>query len=76
MTVASTTTGLPGSNAAVSLSGTAFTFTIPRGETGPQGIQGVQGVQGTQGIQGPTGPDGASSNVNITGNWTVPTPAL
>lgn len=51
-----TTTGVAGSSASVTNSGTTsaavFDFTIPRGD---QGIQGIQGVQGNQGIQGPSG---------------------
>jgi hypothetical protein len=45
--VGTTTTGAPGTNAAVVNSGTSsaavFDFTIPRGDVGPQGPQGVPG---------------------------------
>ena len=48
--VGTTTTGLPGTNAAVVNSGTSsaavFDFTIPRGDTGAQGPQGNQGNAG------------------------------
>src|SRR6056300_1495442 len=51
-----TTTGLAGTSASVTNSGTTsaavFDFTIPKGD---QGIQGIQGIQGNQGIQGPSG---------------------
>lgn len=75
ITVGSTTTGLPGTNASVVNSGTSsdaiFDFTIPRGEQGVQGIQGEQGpkgdtgAQGPQGIQGPTGPQGETGPIGI-----------
>jgi len=62
ITVANTVTSAPGSNAAVTPSGTpqnvALTFTIPRGQTGPQGLTGTQGGIGPQGNPGPTGPKG------------------
>lgn len=51
--VGTVTTGDPGTDAAVTNSGTAnaaiFNFTIPQGVQGPQGIQGPQGVQGEAG---------------------------
>ena len=51
--VGTVTTGDPGTDAAVTNSGTAnaaiFDFTIPQGVQGPQGIQGPQGVQGETG---------------------------
>src|SRR6056300_439140 len=51
-----TTTGLAGTSASVTNSGTTsaavFDFTIPKGDLG---IQGIQGIQGVQGIQGPSG---------------------
>ena len=72
LTVQSTTTLPAGSQATVSISGTApaqaLAFGIPTGPTGPQGPtgsqglvgpvgpQGDQGLQGPQGIPGPTGP--------------------
>ncbi|MDD6323064.1 MAG: collagen-like protein [Bacilli bacterium] len=74
ITVGNVVTGLPGSDAAVTNTGTQenaiLTFTIPQGPTGPvgaqgaqglrgpQGMQGEQGTIGPQGIQGPTGPTG------------------
>ena len=76
-TIASVTTGAPGSNAAVTLSGSTLSFTIPRGDTGaastvagPQGPAGPAGptgaastVAGPQGPAGPTGPTGPASTV-------------
>lgn len=57
--VGTVATGLPGTNASVTNSGTIhdaiLDFTIPRGDKGEQGIQGIQGPQGIQGIQGETG---------------------
>ncbi len=68
ITIGTTTTGEPGTNASVTNSGTdenaVLDFVIPRGDTGatgpagPQGLQGEQGLQGIAGIQGPTGPTG------------------
>jgi hypothetical protein len=61
ISVASVTTGEPGTDAAVVNVGTPgnarLQFTIPRG------AQGVQGDTGPQGIQGETGPAGADSTV-------------
>jgi hypothetical protein len=49
--VGTTTTGSPGTNAAVINSGSSsaavFNFTIPAGVQGPQGIQGIQGPSGS-----------------------------
>jgi len=62
LTVQSTTTGAPGTNANVVVSGTspaqALAFTIPRGDVGATGSQGAQGVQGPVGSQGPQGIQG------------------
>ena len=59
ITIGTTTTGDPGTDASVTNSGTAqnaiLNFTIPRGETGPTGAQGPQGETGTTGEQGPAG---------------------
>jgi len=56
VTVANTVTSEPGSNAAVTSSGTpqnvALTFTIPRGTAGPTGLTGPQGAIGPQGDRG------------------------
>lgn len=64
--VGSTTTGVAGSSAAVTNSGTSsaaiFDFAIPRGdkgETGDTGSQGIQGIQGIQGVKGDTGNTGS-----------------
>lgn len=66
--VGRTITGVPGSNAFVSNSGTQenviLDFIIPQGAVGPQGPRGPQGVPGltgatgAQGEIGPTGPQG------------------
>ena len=77
ITIGTTTTGDPGTNASVTNVGTnenaILNFTIPAGATGaqgeigptgptgPQGIQGAAGVQGEIGPTGPTGPSGESS---------------
>lgn len=68
ITIGSTTTGLPGTNATVTNSGTSsnvvLDFSIPRGAagatgpTGPQGESGPRGIPGQVGVQGPTGPTG------------------
>ena len=62
LTAGTTTTGLPGTNASVVITGDAgsqtVSFTIPRGEIGATGPQGEQGIQGIQGIQGEVGPQG------------------
>lgn len=80
VTVGSTTTGDPGTEASVTNSGDAqnvvLNFTIPQGAQGIQGIQGpagadgadgAQGPQGEIGPQGPQGPAGANgTNATIT----------
>jgi len=57
--VGTTTTGLPGTDANVTNSGTIFdavlNFVIPRGEQGIQGVQGDKGDKGDTGEQGPIG---------------------
>jgi len=75
--VGTTTTGNPGTNAAVTNSGTSsaavFNFTIPRGDVGatgaqgPQGIQGEVGPQGPQGVKGDTGDTGPKGDTGDTG---------
>lgn len=68
ITVGSTTTGEPGTNAQVTNSGTTenviLNFTIPRGATGPTG---PQGLQGETGATGPTGPQGLQGEIGATG---------
>lgn len=68
ITLGSTTTGAPGTQAQVTNTGNQnaaiFNFTIPqgaqgaKGDTGPQGEQGVKGDAGPQGVPGPEGPQG------------------
>ena len=57
--IGTVTTGDPGTDAAVTNSGTAnaaiFDFTIPQGVQGPQGIQGETGATGAQGPKGDPG---------------------
>ena len=71
ITVGSTTTGEPGTNAQVTNSGTSenaiLNFTIPRGETGATGPTGPQGLQGETGVTGPTGPQGLQGEIGATG---------
>ena len=62
ITVGSTTTGAPGTQAQVTNTGTEnaaiFNFTIPQGEQGPKGDTGPQGEQGVKGDTGPQGTPG------------------
>ena len=62
ISVGSTETGAPGSEAVVFNSGTSqnvvLDFIIPAGATGPTGPQGLRGFTGMTGPQGPTGPQG------------------
>ena len=77
--VGTTTTGIAGSSASVTNSGTSSSiildFTVPRGAqgatgaTGAQGPAGPQGAQGAQGVgaQGPQGATGATGSTGLTG---------
>ena len=77
VTVGSTTTGAPGSQANVSNSGSStaavLNFTIPQGAAGPQGPTGLTGptgptgATGTQGPQGVVGATGAAGPTGLTG---------
>ena len=74
ISVGTTTTGVAGSNASVTNSGTSsaavFNFTVPAGATGPQGATGPAGPTGptgSQGIQGATGPTGATGPQGVAG---------
>lgn len=64
ITIGTTITGAPGTEARVTNSGTpqnpVLNFIIPQGATGQQGPQGIQGPQGPQGIQGVQGEPGAT----------------
>ena len=66
LVVGSVTTGNPGTNAIVQITGTApsqtVNFTIPRGNVGNTGAQGPQGEQGIQGVQGVAGPGYAGTS--------------
>lgn len=74
ITVGTTTTGAPGTDASVTNSGTLenviLDFTIPVGEigpTGPTGLTGPTGPQGLQGIQGEIGPTGPTGPAGLDG---------
>jgi hypothetical protein len=62
--VGTTTTGAPGSNAAVTNTGTnaaaVFNFTVPAGQTGATGAAGATGATGAA---GPTGAAGAAATI-------------
>ena len=62
ITIGTTTTGAPGTDALVTNVGTdedvILDFTIPEGEIGPTGPAGIDGVDGATGPTGPTGPAG------------------
>jgi hypothetical protein len=69
ISVGTTTTGAPGSNASVTNVGTpsavVLNFTIPQGNAGPQGPKGAQGLQG---IQGASGTPGTNGNTVLSGS--------
>ena len=71
VTVGSTATGLPGTQATVTNSGTLgnaiLDFTIPAGVTGPTGPTGLIGPTGDIGPTGPTGPTGETGPIGLTG---------
>lgn len=71
ITIGTTTTGDPGTNASVTNVGTnenaILNFTIPAGATGAQGIQGPTGPTGPQGIQGAAGVQGEIGPTGPTG---------
>ena len=64
VSVGTTTTTAPGSQATVVNAGTSsnaiFNFTIPQGEVGPTGPAGLTGPTGPQGLVGPQGEIGAT----------------
>ena len=68
LTVGTVETGLPGTAATVTLTGThphyKLNFKIPRGN---QGATGATGATGPQGPQGPAGPAGATGPTGATG---------
>ena len=69
ITVGSTTTGAPGTEASVVNTGTnenvVLAFTIPTGATGPTGPQGLAGPTGATGPTGPQGEDGDTPSFAI-----------
>lgn len=85
--VGTTSTGAPGSNAAVNNTGSpaaaVFNFVIPRGDVGAVGPQGATGNPGATGSQGPpgnagaTGPQGnpgpAGTSFTWRGTWSAST---
>jgi len=82
ISVGTTQTGAPGTNAIVSNAGTSsaavFNFTIPAGATGatgPIGPQGPQGAAGPTGPIGPSGPQGAKGDTGPQGSQGASGPA-
>lgn len=82
VSVVSTTTSDPGTNASVVNIGTPgnarLQFTIPRGDVGPQGATGAQGIQGETGpagadstVPGPPGADGVVQSLVAGSNITI-----
>jgi hypothetical protein len=71
VTIGSTTTGLPGTPALVTNTGSEnepiLNFKIPKGDVGPQGPTGQKGEQGLQGPEGPVGPVGPKGEKGDTG---------
>jgi hypothetical protein len=72
VSVGTVTTGIAGSNAAVTNAGTSsaavFDFTIPRGADGaqgPTGPTGATGATGPKGDTGATGPSGSAATIAI-----------
>lgn len=83
ITVGTTTTGEPGTEASVTNSGTStdavFNFVIPRGADGPKGETGADGAIGPQGPIGETGATGPAAGFGTpraTINNTVGTPSV
>ena len=70
--VGAVTTGEPGTNAAITNSGTesnaVFNFTIPRGDKGERGEKGETGAQGAVGEAGPQGEAGATGSAGVDGS--------
>ncbi len=69
-------TTAPGTDAKVEVSDGVITYSIPRGDVGPQGPQGIQGLQGKpgiQGVQGDVGPQGEAGYTPVRGTdyWTA-----
>ena len=71
ITVGTTTTTDPGTDATITNSGTnenvILNFTIPRGEDGATGPTGPIGLTGPTGATGPTGPIGLTGPTGATG---------
>ena len=78
--VGTTTTGVAGSLATVSNSGTTsaatFNFTIPKGDTGEVGPQGIKGDTGLTGIQGPAGLSPSGTGAVVVSNGVLQTPIV
>lgn len=74
LTVGTTTTGEPGTNASVTdITGSpnhTFNFVIPRGADGVDGATGPTGPKGDTGATGPTGPTGPKGDTGPTGTCT------
>ena len=77
VTVGTTTTGTPGSDASVVNVGTTsnavLDFTIPRGDTGDKGDQGNQGEQGVPGAKGDKGDTGNTGSAGASATITAGT---
>lgn len=71
VTIGSTTTGLPGTPALVTNTGSEnepiLNFTIPKGAEGPRGPEGPVGPEGPAGKQGPAGPAGPAGQAGEQG---------
>ena len=78
--VGTTTTGVAGTSASVSNSGTSsaavFNFTIPKGDAGVAGPQGIKGDTGLTGIQGPAGPAPSGTGAVVVSNGVLQTPIV
>ena len=78
--VGTTTTGVAGTSASVSNSGTTsaavFNFTIPKGDAGVAGPQGIKGDTGLPGIQGPAGPAPSGTGAVVVSNGVLQTPIV
>ena len=71
LTIGTTSTGIPGSNGLVNISGSGpsyiLNFTVPQGPVGSTGATGAAGVAGQTGPVGPVGPAGQVGQQGIQG---------
>lgn len=79
VTIGSTTTGLPGTPALVTNTGSEnepiLNFTIPKGDVGPEGPVGPKGETGNTGEQGPAGEQGPVGETGPQGPQGIQGPA-